>query len=660
MESIHFGAGKLYDELINILKTENNYVSDDGEVKKWVVAEHARNYSPLLIETLLSSEQLKEVFFVDVNGTLVFKLDKFLQFIEQKNYINDSYTHFTQKVGLQVGGKFLSQRNEVELVFPYKDCVLEGGQTKDDQKRNEIFFNEVLAQDEITQLLDPKVLTEAKRIDAQGEHPLGAFRRGESINEERNLPKHTITDNLIIRGNNLLALHTLKHQFQGKVKLIYIDPPYYFKKNLATDTFSYNSNFKLSSWLVFMRDRLSIAKQLLQNGGTIWINIGEDGMHYLKVMADNIFGSDHFVGTLPRRTRSGKSDVPYNFSQDYDWILVYTNATEDNKIIGRSINRKYYISEDYPGRPWRLTDLTSQQPASKRPNSFFTMVDPKTGKQYPASEKRTWAVTKDTFQHYYDRGYIVFPDDYDFLNITKPYGRKFKYEDEEKGKLSAVISDFLISDFIKSLLNDCKNEKGNNEITSLFGRDEFDYAKPENLIKSILEVATSENDIVLDFFSGSGTTAAVAHKMNRQYIACEQIDHQIELNIKRLKKVVDGEAGGISEEIDWRGGGEFVYVELKRCNEQFIDDIELATTTEQLLEIWEQMKHRAFFRFSLDMQQFEENIEQFKSLSLDEQKAVLCRVLDLNQLYVNRADMNDEELQVSDEEKRVTNDFYNN
>ena len=263
MADIHFGAGSLYDELIASLKTENNYVSDNGNIKKWVVAEQARAYSPDLIAMLLANEHLKNAFFEDVKGTMVFMLDKFLQFIEQKNYINDSYTRFTQKVGLQVGGKFLSQRNEVELVFPYKDCVLEGGQTKDDQKRNEIFFNEVLAQDEITQLLDPKVLSDAKRIDAHGEHPLDTFRRDEETNVERGLPKQTITDNLIIRGNNLLALHTLKHQFRGKVKLIYIDPPYYFVSQKKEDTFSYNSNFKLSTWLTFMRNRLEIARDLL-------------------------------------------------------------------------------------------------------------------------------------------------------------------------------------------------------------------------------------------------------------------------------------------------------------------------------------------------------------------------------------------------------------
>ena len=164
------------------------------------------------------------------------------------------------------------------------------------------------------------------------------------------------------------------------------------------------------------------------------------------------------------------------------------------------------------------------------------MRDPKTGIEYPASEKRTWAVTKDTFDYYYKKGYIVFPNDYDFLNITKPYSRKFKDEDET-GKLSSIISDFQIQGFLKALLYDCKNEKGNNEIDNLFGRDEFDYAKPEVLVKTIIEATTQEGDLVMDFFSGSGTTIAVAHKMNRQYIGVEQMDYINTLDIPRLKDV---------------------------------------------------------------------------------------------------------------------------
>lgn len=652
------GAGELYLRLIEQLKCEPNFVSDDGELKKWVVAEAARAYSADVISLLLKDELIRNAFFVNVNGTEVFKLDKFLLFIEQKNYLNDGYTQFSQKVGLKIGGKFLNQRSEVELVFLHKDCVLEGGQTKEDQKRQEIFFNEVLAQDEITQLLEPKVLTGGKRYNSEGEHPLDGFVRDAGINEKRGLPKDTITDNLIVKGNNLLVLHTLKREFAGKVKLIYIDPPYYFKNNPATDTFKYNSNFHLSTWLVFMKDRLKIAKSLLMTGGTIWISMGDDGMHYLKMVADDVFGKDHFVGTLPRRTRSGKSDVPFNFSQDFDWLLVYTNVSDDKDVVGRSVERKYYETEDYPGEPWRLADLTKQTTAKERPNSFFTMVDPKTGKQYPASEKRTWNVSKDTFQEYYDRGEIIFPDDYDFLNISKPYARKFKKDDDAKGKLSAVISDIQIQSFLKALLFDCKNQEGNNEIDDLFGRDEFDYAKPENLIKTIIDATTKEKDIVLDFFSGSGTTAAVAHKLNRQYIVCEQIEHQIELNIDRLKQVIEGDDVGISDDVDWRGGGSFVYLELKKYNQVFIDEIESATKTDELLAIWEKMKQKAFFRFNIDMQKFDEGIEDFMALTLEQQKECLFNMLDLNQLYVNRSDMEDETAKVTEEEKRITKNFY--
>lgn len=652
------GVGELYLRLIEQLKSEPNFVSDNGELKKWVVAEAARTYSADVISLLLKDELLRNSFFVNVNGMEVFKLDKFLLFVEQKNFLNDGYTQFTQKVGLKIGDKFLNQRSDVELVFPHKDCVLEGGQTKEDQKRHEIFFNEVLSQDEITQLLEPKVLTGGKRYDSEGAHPLEGFTRDAEINEKRGLPKDTITDNLIIKGNNLLTLHTLKREFAGRVKMIYIDPPYYFRNNPATDTFKYNSNFHLSTWLVFMKDRLKIAKSLLMAGGTIWISMGDDGMHYLKMIADDVFGRDHFVGTLPRRTRSGKSDVPFNFSQDFDWLLVYTNVPDDKDVVGRSIERKYYETEDYPGEPWRLADLTSQQPASKRPNSYFTMIDPKTGKQYPASEKRTWALTKDTFQHYYDIGYIVFPDDYDFLDITKPYARKFKSEDDAKGKLSAVISDIQIQDFLKALLYDCKNAEGNNEIDDLFGRDEFDYAKPENLIKTIIDVTTKEKDIVLDFFSGSGTTAAVAHKLNRQYIACEQIDHQMELNVNRLKQVIEGDDVGISDDVDWQGGGSFIYLELKKYNQVFIDEIESGTKTEELLSIWEKMKQKAFFRFNVDMQKFDEETDEFKALTLGQQKECLLKMLDLNQLYVNLSDMEDQAAKVTEEEKNTTKNFY--
>ena len=622
---------------------EEQFCTTDGQLIKNSIVEAALSLQPKLIKLLLDNEELSANFFSDVEGVKVFDKVKFQRFVMNKSFLADSYTAYKNKIGLtDEDGRFLSESCEVVLSWPYKDCMLEGGQTKEDVKRDEIFWSETLAPDEITRLTEPKAFTGFKRYDKDGEHEV-----------ENLLP----TDNLIIKGNNLLALYSLREKYKGRIKLIYIDPPYYFKKTTATDQFKYNSNFHLSTWLTFLKDRLSVAKSLLCTGGTIWISINEDGMHYLKLVADSIFDKDCFVGTIPRRTRSGKSDVPFNFSQDFDWLLVYTNVGEDVDVLGRTMERKYYETDDYPGRPWRLADLTSQQPASKRPKSYFTMRDPKTGIEYPASEKRTWAVTKDTFDYYYKKGYIVFPNDYDFLNITKPYSRKFKDEDEIS-KLSSIISDFQIQGFLKALLYDCKNEKGNNEIDNLFGRDEFDYAKPEVLVKTIIEATTQEGDLVMDFFSGSGTTIAVAHKMNRQYIGVEQMDYINTLDIPRLKDVINGEQGGISKSINWQGGGSFVYCELAKANDEFVDKIQAATTTETLKSIWTQMKETGYLNYKINIATIDANAADFDALSIDNQKRFLIECLDKNLLYVPFSDIDSEEYAISDEDTRLTREFY--
>lgn len=622
---------------------EEHFCTADGQLIKNSIVEAALALQPNLIKLLLGNDELSAHFFSDVEGVKVFDKVKFQRFVMNKSFLADSYTAYKNKIGLtDENGRFISESREVVLSWPYKDCVLEGGQTKEDAKRDEIFWSETLAPDEINRLTEPKAFSGFKRYDKDGEHEV-----------ENLFP----TDNLIIKGNNLLALYSLREKYKGSIKLIYIDPPYYFKKTTATDQFKYNSNFHLSTWLTFMKDRLYVAKSLLCTGGTIWISISEDGMHYLKLVADEIFDKNCFVGTIPRRTRSGKSDVPFNFSQDFDWLLVYTNVGEEMDVMGRAMERKYYETDDYPGRPWRLADLTSQQPASKRPNSYFTMRDPKTGVEYPASEKRTWAVTKDTFDYYYKKGYIVFPNDYDFLNITKPYSRKFKDEDET-GKLSSIISDFQIQGFLKALLYDCKNEKGNNEIDDLFGRDEFDYAKPEELVKSIIEATTQEGDIVMDFFSGSGTTVAVAHKMKRQYIGIEQMDYISTLNVSRLQKVIDGEQGGVSKSVNWQGGGSFVYCELAKANDNFVEKIQAAETTEALKVIWTQMKETGFLNYKIDIATIDDNASDFEALSIDDQKRFLIECLDKNLLYVPFSDIDSNEFSISNEDKRLTKEFY--
>ncbi len=641
---------KLYKTLENQLKNEPNFVTDNGELKKWVVIHKAQNCDAELIELLLDNQKLKEKFFVDVKGTLVFNQNLFVQFLEQKNYLNDSYTQYKNKVGLTIDGKYLKQRNEVALVWPFKDCILEGGQSREEDKREEIFFNEILVQDEITQLLEPKVLTNAKRIDKDGEKPLDQFNRNEN---------GTITDNLIIKGNNLLALHTLREKFSGKVKLIYIDPPY----NSDSDSFKYNDSFNHSSWLTFIKNRLYAAKELLSKEGVIFIHIGDQELHYLKIVADEVFGRDRFIATIPRKTRSGKSDVPWKLSQDFDWMLVYTKlASKATQLFKRAIERRYQKSDDYPNDEWRLSDLTTQRSIIERPNSNFTMVNPKNGDEYPVNPNRCWSVTVETFEEFYRKGKIVFPGDYDFLKITIPAMRIFKSEEIEKNG-EDFDKTYISSDFLNKVKNELLgtetfNKVGTDEMVALFGEKKFDYPKNELLLQRILEYSTNEDDIVLDFFLGSGTTAAVAHKMNRQYIGIEQMDYVETVAVERLKKVIDGEQGGISKFVNWQGGGEFVYLELKKYNQTFIEQIESAKDSGTLLQIWKQMKAKSFLNYNVDIKKQEEHIEEFKALSLKEQKQHLCEILDKNQLYVNLSSLNDKDFACTVEEKQVTKDFY--
>jgi adenine-specific DNA-methyltransferase len=311
---------KLYEALEKQLKTENNFVSDNGELKKWVVINKAQNYDADLIGLLLQDKELKEKFFIDIKGTLIFNQNLFVQFLEQKNYLNDSYTQFKNKVGLTIDGEYLKQRNEVALVWPFKDCVLEGGQSREEDKREEIFFNQTLAQDEITQLLEPKVLTNAKTYYKNGEQNFSGFTRDSKLNKTRDLPEDTITDNLIIKGNNLLALHSLKKEFSGKIKLIYIDPPY----NTDNGGFNYNDSFSHSTWMTFIKNRLEIAKVLLKRNGVIVINSDEIEHSYLKTICDEIFERQNFKGDLIWKKRKGGGNDSHFLALDHDYISIYT------------------------------------------------------------------------------------------------------------------------------------------------------------------------------------------------------------------------------------------------------------------------------------------------------------------------------------------------
>ena len=632
------------EKLTALLKQKSDFLDDAGELIPAAVRDHAWRLDHDLIKLLLTDNEIKATFFDEIDGHWIFNHNTFINYITDKNFLANAYTRFRNKIGLNIEGKFLRERGEVSLVWPYKDCVLEGGQTKEAEKRKEIFFNEILAQDEINRMFDPKVLTHWKRHTGDGEQDVADIQRDEN---------GTIRENLIIKGNNLIALHTLKQQFRGQVKLIYIDPPY----NTGSDSFGYNDNFNHSSWLTFMKNRLEVAREFLKDDGVILIHIDDQEMHYLKLVADDIFGRDNFIATVPRKTRSGKSDVPYKLSQDFDWMLMYTKgASKKDNLFQRNISRRYHKTPDFPDDEWRLSDLTTQRTIHERPNSNFTLVNPRNGEGFPVNPNRCWGITKDSVDEYLKNKKIVFPGDYDFLNIQRPAMRVFKSEDI--GKTAYVSSDFL-NQVMDELLKSMVNSKGTDEIVEIFGRKAFAYPKNELLMQRIIEYTTKETDIVLDFHLGSGTTAAVAHKMGRQYIGIEQMDYAQTLPVERLKKVIAGDQAGISKSVDWQGGGDFIYCELMPYNQTYMDEIQSAQSSEELVSLWRNIAENSFLNWYVNEQMPEEAVKDFIAIDdVEKQKYLLAELLDKNQLYVNLAEIEDADFAVGEEDKRLNRAFY--
>lgn len=651
---------KLYTTLEQQLKKEPNFVTDNGELKKWVVLNKAQNFDEELIGLLLDNADLKEKFFVNVKGTLVFNQNLFVQFLEQKNYLNDSYTQYKNKVGLTIDGKYLKQRNEVALVWPFKDCILEGGQSREEDKREEIFFNEILAQDEITQLLEPKVLTNAKRIDKDGEKLLDQFNRNEN---------GTITDNLIIKGNNLLALHTLKEEFAEKVKLIYIDPPF----NTGNDSFQYNDNFNHSTWLTFMRNRLEVAKICLKNDGILFINIDDIEEAYLKILCDEIFGRENFINVIavksstPSGTKTAHKEK--TIIKQKDLILVYKKGGAVNLKPQYTKRDKwdthYSLFIEKVNDEFKLTKLIDKLKENKIIDSDKKLddidIDNKMFKDFYLSnadnicrlqshknkeaDKISRTKKDSVYEHFSDgvskglyfNGQVITPLS---QGIKKVYSNQKFTQD-----LGMLLCDFWSDiDF-----QNTQNEGGVSFPTA---------KKPETLLSRIIDLATQEGDIVLDYHLGSGTTCAVSHKMKRQYIGIEQMNYGENDSFKRLSNVINGEQSGVSKAYEWQGGGSFVYLELKKYNQTFIEQIEEAKDTEALLQIWEQMKAKSFLNYNVDIKKQDEHLEDFKALRLAEQKQHLCELLDKNQLYVNLSSLNDSDFNCTEEEKKITKDFY--
>lgn len=612
-------------ELEQLLASHETFLVE-GVLNKNKLAELARLYDTELLNVLLSNEQITNQFFSKLqDGVLIFKKDVFLQFLNNKEFLPDSFTAYKTKIGLGTAdGNYISENTEVVLNFPYKDCVLEGGQTKDDAKRQEVLFNETLAPTEINRLLDNKVLTNFKRYDKDGE---------DKVEELKD------TDNYIIKGNNLVALHNLKKRFAGKVKLIYIDPPY----NTGNDSFNYNDNFNHSTWLTFIKNRLEIARQLLSDDGTIWINLDDSEFHYCKVLCDEIFGRDNFVTDIIWEKKFSPQNDAKWLSDNHDLILCYAK----NKQIWRPnlLRRSEAASSSYknpdndPRGPWTSSDFSVRTYSS----DYDYPITTPSGKIINPAQGRSWQTNRKRFEELVADNRIWFGNN----GSNVPRLKKFLSE---------------VKDGVTPLTIWKYNEVGHNqdakkEIKSLFdGQAVFSTPKPEKLLQRIIEIGSNEGDLVLDFFMGSATTQAVSHKTNRQYIGIEQMDYIETVSVERLKKVVDGEQGGISKDVNWIGGGSFVYCELKNDAQDFKNSILEATSSDDLSELFEQAKKSSFLSYRVDPKKLKK--QEFENFSLAEQKQILLELVDNNNLYVNYSEIDDSDYGISEQEKKLNRVFY--
>lgn len=598
---------------------DEQYVAE-GLLKKDAIITDLDNYRPELVEKILTNTILNEAFTEDIAGATILKINDIIQMLEVDEYWSNSYTRYTNKIGLAADNRYLDETTDVVLNFPYKDGILKAGMTKDDVSREdaeESFLNEIVAREEIDVLLDKKILKNAKKYDKNGSSPVSEIKD---------------TNNLIIKGNNLLALHSLKKRFSGKIKSIIVDPPYYFKKTKSSDAFNYNSNFKLSTWLVFMKNRLDVAKELLSDEGLCIIIVGEEGCAQLKLLADNIFEEDKYIGTISWRKSDNQANIG-EFAKVTDYILIYKKSSGKlNKLPLTDKARKEYRYSDENGYFRRQILLHKT-----RGKYNYELTTP-TGKKLYGP----WMKEKEEIERLDNLGKIYWTRG----GQEQPYGKLYLQDSEGQ-----IPNDFWDNSF-------GTNQRGAEEIRELFRGDRlFDFPKPERLIYNLIKISSEEGDLVLDFFMGSGTTAAVAHKMNRQYIGIEQMDYIETVSIERLKKVIDGEQGGISQDVAWSGGGSFIYAELMDKNATFIDAVLNSKHSDELKAIFDDMKATLDFDFRVDLQEVDQSIwdEDFEM-----QKKILVKIIDKNQLYHNYSEIDDKTIksQLSQSDYDFNKSFY--
>ena len=734
---------KFFDKkLIKLLETDSRFTDQNGRLIKRTVIDRAWRTDHQLVRLLLSDPEVKAKFFDKIAGALVFNSNTLIEYISNKNFLGNSYTRFRNKIGLNIDGKFLKERGEVSLVWPYKDCILEGGQTREEEERKEIFFNEILAQDEIDRLFDPKILTSWKRHTAKGTAPVSEIKRDKT---------GTIRENLVIKGNNLSALHTLKQQFRGKVKLIYIDPPY----NTSGDNniFTYNNNFNHSSWLTFMKNRLEAAKDLLKQDGVLAVTIDDYEQAHLKILCDEVFKTENYLGTIIIQNNPRGRTINSHFATCHEYCHFYSKNQDFVSIKYLELTQEQsslFNMEDNKGHyrllPFRRSGGYSTK--EERPNSYYPIYwnkkknifsitpIPDSIKIFPLDKdgnKRVWRQTKPSFMRAVREGSIV------CKTTNRGHSIYMKDRIKEGRKPKTIWSDSKYD----------ASAHGTMYLKNLFnGQKLFSYPKSIYTVTDTVKIISDDkdNDIILDFFAGSGTTGDAVMQLNkkdggnRKFILVEQLEDHIKVCKERLEKVLQLAAiqpeemknsgqinafkaaiGGKTES-QTNDGKEnqtsFIYCELMKYNEAFMEKIQDAKSSKELVSLWKDIAKNSFLNWYVNpevpedaLQDFikigeedaamnqnkkkpvasktnpsgkvnagqksaagQESPEEWKNqkyiekvfgaalkggkTGLERQKRLLAELLNKNQLYVHLSEIDDKDFKVSKEDKRLNKLFY--
>lgn len=676
---------RLFDELKKALVSFGDKYFIGDELNRSQISNDLRAYNEDLLSKLFEIDFIKKNYLKNVAGQYLFQIDQLEEAILYDDYWDTSYTKYENRVGLTSNGKFIKDNQDVVLDFPFKDCVLTASMTKEDSKNgyDDSFLNEVIEKDEIDRLFDKKILNNARRYDVKGETNAISFD-----------PKK---DNLIIKGNNLLALHTLADIYANKVKLIYIDPPY----NTGSDSFAYNDNFNHSSWLTFMKNRLEVAKNLLSSDGMIFVQTDDKEHAYLKVLMDSIF-ENKYLNTLVIKAKSSSGasggGEDKKFKKNVEFILVYANPEAKLNIQKRAFLLNDYIQKRKDeGKKFAYDSVLVNKGTMKKIDEIldgrgkkielFDVRDYEI-KSVSALAKEESISEKEVYIKYLDRIFTTENAQTSIRGRVRKaindggytIARYIPISGKNKGKLTDVgfigkkkrLVSFLSSTTYVEGGQIYKTEKAGTlwddiSWSSIKNEGEIEFPngkKPEKLLQRIISSATLKNDVVVDFFMGSASTQATALKMGRRFVGVEQIDSQIDTSIRRLNNVISGEQSGISKNCDWQGGGSFVYAELMPKNMGYLQDLISAKTFDEMHEIYKRMlfgigesQEAADISFKADLHKIEWDTDKVK---FEDQKRLLIKLLDKNDLYYNYSEIDDKNVQklLSNSDYQFNKSFY--